>query len=123
MGRAAGLVRLMLAAVFLLGRMALGFAAGIQPCPAAMHVQTVTHNGAGHAAAASPSKGMADAPCRPDHVMPCCCGPGLCGTALAVLPSATQLGPHAAFTVAFTPGPASAAAGIRASPALPPPRI
>ena len=123
MGRAAGLVRLLLAVVFLLARTALGFAAGVQPCPTAMHVQTLAHNGAGHAAAASPGRGMADAPCRPDHAMPCCCGPGLCGTPLAVLPPPTPLGPTSASTVAFTLGLASAAAGIRASPALPPPRI
>ena len=122
MGRAAGPIRLLLAGVFLLARIALGFAASTQPYPAATHSPAVTHHEAGPAFAAVSGKGLKDAPCRPGHAAPCSCGSGLCGTALAVLPSPALLGPLPASAAVFTPDRATSPAGIRASPVLPPPR-
>jgi hypothetical protein len=123
MGRAAGPIRLLLAGVFLLARIALGFAAGAQPCPAVTHVQAVAPHGAAQVIAASPGESMGNAPCRPDHAMPCCCGPGLCGTALGVLPPPLPLDPLPISALAFAPDRGADVPGIRASPALPPPRI
>lgn len=126
MGRAAGLIRLLLAGVFLLARAALGVTASAGPLPATTVSQTEVHHVAGHAApttAGVSGKAATDAPCRQHRAMPCNCGPGLCGTAVAVLPATAFRGPLLATTVAFTPGPASAVVGICASPALPPPRI
>jgi len=123
MDRTVGPIRLLLAVMFLLARTALGFAASIQPCPATAHVQAALHVGADHVAAASPGQRMKNAPCRADHTMPCCCGSGLCGTALGVLPPPAAQDLLPVSTLAFMPDGDTGMAGIQASPALPPPRI
>jgi len=122
MGKAAGSIQLLLAGVFLLARMALGFAAPVQPCPAAAQVPAAVHAGDHHVAGASSAKGLEDAPSRPDTAVPCCCGSGLSGTALGVLPSPMPLAWRPASDLAFAPEPGSDSPGLRASPALPPPR-
>lgn len=122
MSKAAGSIRLLLASVFLLARMALGFAAPVQPCPAATHASTVAHSSNHHVAGASSTKGFEDTPGHPATAVPCCCGSGLSGTALGVLPSPLPLERLAASSLAFAPDRASDIRGIRASPALPPPR-
>ena len=81
----------------------------------------VAHLGAGEAAAVSSGKAAPGAPCRPDQAMSCCCGSGLYGTALAVLPSPAPLDPLPLAAVAFTPDRGSDVMGIGGSPALPHP--
>ena len=87
MGRAAGLIRLLLAGMFLLARAVLGVPASAAPCPAAMHAPVVAHLGAGEAAAVSSGKAAPGAPCRPDQAMSCCVsaatGPFLRGCCVA----------------------------------------
>jgi hypothetical protein len=123
MGGTAGLIRLVLAGLFLLARVALGVPASAAPMPPAMHAQMAAHVETVQAATSPATRAATNDPCCPDHAMPCCCGPGLCGTALAVLPAPAWLGPAHACAVAFESGRAPAVTGIRARPAIHPPRI
>jgi hypothetical protein len=122
MSKAAGSIRLLVVGLFLLTRMALGFAAPVQPCPAAAQVSAADHSGNHHVTGASSIQGLEDTPGFSAKAVPCCCGPGLSGTALGVLPPPIRLERLAASGLAIALDPGSDISGIRASPVLPPPR-
>jgi len=85
-GKAASSIRVLLAGVFPLARMALGFAALVQPCPAAGQVPAAAHPGDHHLAGVSSAKASEDSPGNPATAVPCGCGCGRSGPALGVLP-------------------------------------
>lgn len=122
MAKAAGSIRLLLAGVFLLARMALGFATPVPPCPAAAQLSPVVHSASVHATAATSAHDPGDASRSPPATVPCCCGSGLSGTALGVLPSPLPVERRAASDLVFATDRGSDVVGVRASPALPPPR-
>lgn len=130
MGRAANLIRLILAGVFLLA-----FAV---PAPSAdaeaasvlgRRFDTALPSRAEASftaiAVAMPMAAVSDTASHPGPAtsMPECCALGLCGgTVNAVLPAALLLGPLPGAAAVFTPLRAPPIPGIDASPASPPPR-
>ena len=115
-----GALRLVLAAAFLLARAALGLSASAHPGHAAPDPALA------HAAAAvhGTDSGQADTDgcCCPEPNLACTCGPGLCGTALAVLPAGPSWAPASSPGADYAAAPASVALETRLPPETPPPR-
>jgi hypothetical protein len=127
--QAAGFIRIVLAAVLLLARAGLGVAANAPLPPVAIHgtpaMQTDErqHDLVVTGMASTDTHRLLDgAPCCQDRLTPGCCGPGLGGTSVGVLPALTTLEWPTTSAVLFTLGPVVADSGIRASPVLPPPQ-
>jgi hypothetical protein len=118
-----GLVRIMLAAVLLLARAALGFPVAFQPSSPTVHDVSAMHMEASHSVAVMHPARLDSPPHNANHPMPCCCGSGLCQAPIGVLPALTPVAWPAAPPAGFAQRAVTATPGIGGLPAVPPPRI
>ncbi len=130
MGKAAGLIRLMLAGAFLLALTLSVFPVSANACPNTRLVPGTAQPDA-HVtsletvASVTPLTTVLNAHHQGHHGSSTldCCKLGLCGSGLAaVLPAAGLVAPHSRSAPSFTPLRAAALPGLNISPPPPPPR-
>lgn len=110
-----------MAAAFLLARVALGMFASAPPAHATQEGVTGPAVAGAHLGV-PPGNGHPRHRCCPQDGADACCGAGLCGTALAVLPAGASWNPIGSGRLAFGPASSPSPRDTRPAPDTPPPR-